>query len=142
MQCYSGGYCKNLQSRIVSDQELANPLFVAHVRQTANELGFEASEWLDAVYDLYCEYRGCIVDANGREIFLDLEPFEVPFIREWFRDWACKPAKCGVRPRVREESRERIRVLATILRARYPERAMMWGVVAANDNETISPANA
>lgn len=142
VQCYSSGYCRNLTARIVSDRELANPLFVAHVRQTANELGIEASEWLEAIYDMYCEYRGCIVDAMGREIFLDLEPFEVPFIREWCRDWACKTAKNGVRPRVRKESRERIRVLATILRARFPERAMMWGVVAANDNEPISPDDA
>ena len=138
IQCYSGGYCKNLKSRIVSDRELANPAFVSHVRQTANELELEASEWLDAIYDMYCEYPGCIVDAKGREVFLDLEPFEVPFIREWFRDWACKPAKHGIRLRVRGESRERIRVLATILRARFPERAMMWGVVPANDNEPIS----
>mgnify|MGYP003633463004 FL=1 len=118
----------------MTDKELANPDFIRDVKSSARRLGIMPHAWLDALSDMYCHYKGCIVDSSGLEILLDLEPLERPHIREWFRDWVCAPLDSGTYPRVRRESRERIRVLATILRACFPDCARMWGVRAANDN--------
>lgn len=137
--CSLNGYCKTIRTRLVTDQELANPDFIRDVKSSARSLGIMPHAWLDALSDMYCHYRGCIVDSSDREIFLDLEPLERPHIREWFRDWVCAPLESATCPRVRSESRERIRVLATILRACSPVRAQMWGVRAANDNAPPSP---
>ncbi|KCZ89734.1 hypothetical protein [Hyphomonas jannaschiana] len=137
VQCLSKGFCEQIQTRIVSDEELSNPDFVRDVRNFSAGLAVDPNSWLEALYNMYCQYPGSIVDRNGRELFLDLEHFEVPYIREWFRDWACSPIDQNVRPRVREESRERIRVLGTVLKAKYPEHAMLWGVRPANDNAPI-----
>ena len=134
VECLSKGFCEQIRTKIVSDDELSNPDFVRDVRNFSANLSIDPTSWLEALYDMYCQYPGWIVDRNGHEQFLDLEHFEVPYIREWFRDWACSPLSQDVRPRVRGESRERIRVLGTILRTKYPEPAMMWGVRPANDN--------
>ena len=105
------------------------------VRHTAFGLRIDSADWVDFVSDLYRDFSGCIVDQNDKEILLDLEVFEVPSNREWFRDWANSPLPEGKVPRLRAESRERIRVLATILRAHFRDAAMLWdGVRPANDN--------
>jgi len=140
--CLVKGYCKELRTPIVSDEELSKPEFLLDVRRTAFAFGFNPSEWRDQLYDWYCAYAGCIVDSEGREVFLDLEVLEVPLIRGWFRDWACTLPRDGAVPRVRIEARERIRVLATILRASFPELAYTWGLCAANDNAVQSSERA
>ncbi|WBQ11208.1 hypothetical protein L2D01_05350 [Hyphomonadaceae bacterium ML37] len=116
----------------MSDQELADPQFLAGVRATARALRVSPSDWLDRIYDFYRDFDGVIVDAKRNEVFLDLEVFETDHIREWFRDWICKPMAEGVRPRLRGESKERIRIIATILRAQFPFDTIQW--LAANDN--------
>jgi hypothetical protein len=139
IQCLSKGYCPKIQTPIISDEELSNPDFVRDIRNFASGLDIDPTYWLETLYNMYCQYPGWIVDRNGQEVFLDLEHFETRFIREWFRDWACQPIAENVRPRIREESRERIRILGTILKAKYPGSAMMWGVRPANDNEPAMP---
>lgn len=133
--CFGLGYCKKLFSHIVTDRELENPHFREDVRQFARSLNVSPTEWRDYLADLYCHYAGRIVDRNGVESFLAMEEFEVPYVREWFRDWInVEPSASGT-TRLRSESRERIRVLATILRATFPEKAFTWGMRAANDNK-------
>ena len=75
-------------------------------------------------------------DAKRNEIYLNMQEFERLHIREWFRDFCCTPCSPDVEPRVRGEAKERVRILATILKAHNPDEALIWGVRAANDNDT------
>lgn len=132
IKCQTKGLCVENAVRFVTDAELADPKFLKGVRATARALNYSPSDWLDRIYDFYRDFDGVIVDANCDEVFLDLEVFETDHIREWFRDWICKPMADGVRPRLRGESKERIRIIATILRAQFPFDTIQW--LAANDN--------
>jgi hypothetical protein len=132
-QCIGLGYCRKLNAHLVSDAELANPEFIRDVRTAADELCITRDQWRDHLSNLYRDYRGRILDREGNEVFLDMEVFEKasPY---WFRDFCITP-RPGVRPRVRQAARERVRVMATILRAVFPDAAQFWGVCPANDNE-------
>ncbi|MBI1393891.1 MAG: hypothetical protein GC152_14230 [Alphaproteobacteria bacterium] len=132
--CLAHGFCRNKTTGLVTDRKLENPDFLRDLRAFTSGLNISPDHWLDFLIDTYRDYRGRIVH-QGREVFLDTEALEVTSIKEWLRDWACAPVSEGARPRLREESRERIRVLATILTTRFPFEADMWGVRAANDNE-------
>ena len=138
IRCEKLGYCRYKETTLVTDQELSNSAFLRDVRKFANHLDMASSSWREFLADLYCQYPGCIVDASGQEVFLDMDVFEERYIREWFRDWACTPPKESTNPRLRVEARERIRVLATILRASFPKQAMLWGVIPANDNDPFA----
>lgn len=133
--CLTGGYCRRLHTQIVSDVDLANPDFIRDLRAFAFRLGINDEDWQEYLTNLYRDYPGWIADANDHETFLDMEEFERPFIREWFRGFCCTPCPPDVQPRVRPEARERVRILATILKAHDPVPAMMWGVSPANDND-------
>ena len=131
--CVTLGYCRKLKSWIVTDEELNNPEFLRDVRITAGELGKTRDEWIEYLSNLYRDYPGRILDAQGEEVFLNMELLEEasPY---WFRD-TCKAPLLRVTPRLRIEARERFRVMATILRACFPDKAQFWGVRPANDNE-------
>jgi hypothetical protein len=86
-------------------------------------LNVSSYHWLDFLTDLYRDYRGCIVDEMGRTVLLDMEVFEVPHIRDWFRDFCCTQCPPHITPYVRGEAKERVRILATIMRTlSYEER--------------------
>lgn len=135
--CQMIGICERLVAQLFSDRELYREYFLYDFRAflvsytIKHDLCF--SEWLDHLCDLYRDYRGRIKGADGQEVFLDMSVFEVPHIREWFRDFI-RLVPPGVQPRLRPEARERVRVLATIMRANFPSEGMMWGLRAANDN--------
>lgn len=131
--CLTLGYCRKKNTVLVSDRQLENPDFLIDLRAFTADLKISPDHWVDFLIDTYRDYRGRIIH-QGNEVFLDTEALEATSIREWLRDWACTAVPEGVRPRLREESRERIRVLATILATRFPFEASMWGVRAANDN--------
>ncbi len=132
IECRILGYCHRKTVRVVTDQELSDPVFLKRVRGTAKALDYSPSEWAEKLSNFYRDFDGAIVNQNNEEIFLDMEVFETEHIREWFRDWVNKPIPPDVRPRLRPESKERIRILATILRARFPFDSIRW--LAANDN--------
>lgn len=137
-QCLTLGYCRRLQDRLVTDGELANPEFIRDVRRHAHSFGFGRDAWLDRLTDLYRDYPGRIVDINGEEVALEFEAFEqCDSIADWFREFACTPCPEGVIPRVRREAWERVRVMATILRAHAPEQASLWGIRPANDHTPV-----
>lgn len=121
-----------------SDEEISREEFIIDFKSFLVAYSFKErllpSEWHEHVCSLYRDYRGWISDKAGSEVFLEMEVFEVPHIREWFRDFI-QPVPPGVQARIRLEARERIRALATIMRAYFPAEAMLWGVRAANDNE-------
>ena len=133
LECRILGYCHKKTVKIVSDRELADVEFLKRVRATAKALDYSPSEWVEKLSNFYRDFDGAIVDDAGEEVYLDMEVLEAEHIREWFRDWVNKPIPAGVRPRLRQESKERIRVLATILRARFPFDSIQW--LVANDNE-------
>lgn len=104
---------------IVADSELADPAFIRALRNFCYDLNISSYHWLEYLTDLYRDYRGCIVDEYGRTVYLNMDVFEVPNIREWFRDFCCTPCPPHITPYVRGEAKERVRILATILRAEY-----------------------
>jgi len=122
------------QARFASDAETENPEAIRDVRNFCAGLPVYSEEWIDYLNDLYRDYHGVIVDADDNQIVLNMEQFERPHIREWFRDF-CSPVPDDVTPRVRQEARGRVKILITILRATFPKEATRWGLRAANDNE-------
>ena len=133
-ECRLNGYCRRIVAPVVSDDQLKSPEYIRDLRNFAASRGVTAESWLDHLADLYRDYPGWIIGPDGQEELLDLEQFERPHIREWFRDFCNGVCPPDVTPRVRVEARERVRILATILAARYPVDAMLWGVRPANDN--------
>lgn len=133
--CLGVGYCRELNTPLVTDAELADPEFIRDLRNFASGLPLNCYDWLDGLSDLYRDYPGWIMGPDGQEVLLDMEQFEQPNICYWFREFCCTACPPNVTPRVRKEARERVRVLATILRARFRGDALMWGLRAANDNE-------
>jgi len=133
--CILLGYCRNRSAWLVTDKELDNPEFVRDVREAARAEAVSPDHWIDHITRLYRDYRGWITVIGGGRVFLDMDEFERPSIREWFRDFCVTPCPPEITPRVRDEARERVRILATILRALNPERAQFWGLRSDNDNE-------
>lgn len=134
IQCLGLNYCRQLTCRIVSDAELANPEFIRDVRTHARGLDLTRDGWMLWLADAYRDYPGLIVDAADAAVTLDLAVFDTASIRYWFRDFVERETPAHIRPRLRTEARERVRVLATLLRATHPRAAALWGVRAANDN--------
>ncbi len=128
-------YCRNVRTFLVSDAELSNPEFIRDVRDFAHGLDISSYHWREHLNNLYRDYYGVILDSDGREVFLNMRVFEFENARHWFRDFCCRPTKPQVKPYVRRQASGRAKILATILRAVYPDTTMMWGVRAANDNE-------
>lgn len=138
-QCYCCGYCRKSVVQIVSDKQIANPEYIRDLRAFTAKLDIEADRWRCYLVDCYRDFSGWIAGEGGAEVFLDTSELERPHIREWCRDWLCKPCSPDVTPRVRAEARERIRVVATILTATYPAKAQFWGMRGANDNRPEQP---
>ena len=136
-ECYLQGYCRRLQSRLVTDDELT-PSFLRAVRTHLCGLTVtpgRMAAYLDAAYR---DYPGRIVDARGDEVDLDTDFFDLPNLRYWFRD-LCRELPDHVRPRLRREARARFKVVASILRAYDPLPARLWGKEVANDHDAMAP---
>jgi hypothetical protein len=61
------------QVRLVTDRELADPVFIRRLRDFCFALNISSYHWLDFLTDQYRDLRGCIVDQAGRTVFLDME---------------------------------------------------------------------
>ena len=120
---------------LVTDDELSQPQYIRGLRATARALGYSASEWVDRLSEIYRDFNGIVIDEYGREVMLDLEVFEFEHARTWFRDQVNMPMAEGVAPRLRAESRERLRILGTVLKMVFPREALGW--LAANDNRPL-----
>ncbi|MCI4663728.1 MAG: hypothetical protein MRY74_03310, partial [Neomegalonema sp.] len=134
-QCVVGEVCRCRSAWLVSDAELSNPEFIRDVRAFAHALGVAPDAWRDYLSNLYRDYPGAILMRAGVEIFLDMSEFERPNIHSWFDHFCCAPCPDHVTPYLRQEAWERGRVLATILRARFPEKAAFWGLAGLADND-------
>ena len=107
------------RTRLVTDRELADPAFIRRLRNVCFRLNVSSYQWIDFLTDLYRDYRGCIVDEAGRTVYLNMDVFEIPHIRDWFRDFCCTQCPPQITPYVRGEARERVRIVATVLRSLY-----------------------
>ena len=155
--CFMVGYCSKLNALVVTDDELQNLDFVNDVLNYAQNLKLSPSDWRPYLTRAYADYQGRILGTHGQEEYLDMELFEVRdeilfasmdvkhasrqvtisnnAIRDWFDYWLCHS-----NPRQHTNfstiTRERLRVVATILRAQNPQDAQFWGLKGkvANDN--------
>lgn len=143
-ECRFLGYCRKLQCKIVTNTEIADERFIRAIRQHAYELKIPGRRWPDVLSNWLRDYPGRFFDALGQIKELDLihieypegqETDEAPYAR-WYQEFCNTPCPKGTTPFVRREARERVRIVATLLRARYPVRASTWGKVAANDNRS------
>lgn len=156
--CFMVGYCSRLNTKIVTNDELKNPDFVNDVLAYAQSLGLRPALWRPYLTKQYASYKGRIVNGKGEEEFLDMTLFEVDedilfaandvtnsakevsiannAIREWFEYWLCNPRSYRQPAYISEETIEKLRIVATILRAKNPDEAALWGLKskAANDN--------
>lgn len=132
--CPCRDYCRQRRTEIVTDTQLDDAEFIRDLRAHTSSLNVNDEGWRDYLTDCYRDYRGWISDRDGNEVFLDMDELERPSIREWFRDFCCRPCPDHVTPHVRKEAWERVRIVATIMKAKFPAEAIMWGVRAANDN--------
>ena len=132
--CILLGYCRNKNTVVVSDLELQNPEFIRDVREFCYERNISSHFWQVYLTDLYRDYQGRIITSDGREYYMHMDVFEIPSIRDWFRDFCSTPCPPHITPRIHTNTRKRVRVLATIIKAHHPRAAMMWGVRPANDN--------
>lgn len=135
--CFVHGFCKKETTKVVSDRRIVSPDFLRDLRAFTSQLKISSDHWVDFLIDTYRDYPGRIFQ-DGNEVYLDTEALETPSMREWARDFLCQPVRNGAQPRPRKETRERIRVVATILATRYPFEVSMFGVRAANDNHAPS----
>ena len=142
-------YSPNLTAMWVSDRELENPIFVYKVRQKFSQLELRPERCLDFLADFCCRWPGRFI-KDGHERCPSFEIFEpseeiifadgnalqrhLECMRCWWRDYMLTEPRTGICVRLRKESRERFRIVATILRAMYPGEALLWGTHAANDN--------
>ena len=117
---------------LVTDSQLRNPAYLHDMRVFTASLDISPDDWPDFICDLYRDFRGLVVDQEGHTIGLNTDLLDT--YREWYRDWANKPVVPGIMPRLRKEAKARIRVIATILRAAFPEQTSSWGDEPSNDN--------
>jgi len=152
------GYCLNTTAQIVTNEELNNRNFITDMLTYAQSLNLSPSTCRDYLIDAYAAFEGRIINRNGEEVFIDLELFEVDddvlfeplsvggaakqvsvannSIRQWFDYWLCGAIIPNERTELSPMTRERFRVIATILKADNPQEAQFWGIKnkAANDN--------
>ena len=135
--CLSQGYCNRLSAAVANDNEAGCRAFVFDVRVFANSLRISSDHWREYLNNEYRDYPGRIVGQRGREVFLNMEVFEEAHIEDWFEHNFNTLPTSEDTIRLRPDTRERMRVAATILRARNPYAAQFWGLrgKAANDNQ-------
>lgn len=112
--------------RLVTDGELRNSDFLKDVRTFASKLRIPRRRIVDWLVDGIRDARTILLDEQGRPVEIDFDEIERDHIDLWFRDWATRPA-AHVTCRVREESRERVRLVATMLRMIFPKESTVWG---------------
>lgn len=137
IKCLRLSFCRKKRARVVSDEEMENPHFINDARQTIGDRLSAAPDGIDVIdvlMSLYRDYPGRIVDARGVEVFLDTDLLETEQARAWLRAFLRADGPRRRAAYLRPEARERFRIIASIIRAAYPDEAMMWGVRPVNDN--------
>jgi hypothetical protein len=112
--------------RLVTDDELNNPYFLADVQDFAGKLRVPRRRMVDWLVDGVRDARSLLADSDGRPVEFSYDELEHDHIELWFRDWL-KRGNRSVAPRVRSESRERVTLVATMLKIIFPKESSVWG---------------
>lgn len=112
--------------RLVSDGELSDPVFLADVKTFASRLRVPRRQFVDWLVDGVRDSETCLIDSAGDPVTIEFEEIEKDNIDLWVRDWVRMPER-HVAPRLRAESRERVRLVATMLRMIFPKESSVWG---------------
>lgn len=137
---------------VFNDAELSCPMLTRKVRELASAVAtierLSPTMWHEFLANQLRDLDVLIYDAVGQPTKLSTEVFEASDedidvgngervrlrIAEWF-ERICEPIPAHITPYVPKESRERFRVLATLLIASYPDQTASWPrMVPANDN--------
>ena len=137
--CFLAAQCQKLNVQIVSLADVADPAFVYDVRDFCWRLGISRDAWLDRLADWLRDFNGQFVDEAGQPVEINLDAFDGPNVRYYFRDNGCtRPNPNGY---VHPIATERFRVVATILKARFPVVASTWGK-REREEQTFPPCAA
>lgn len=112
--------------RLVSDAELADPVFLADVKTFASRLRIPRRRFVDWLVDGLRDTETALLDEHGSPVEIDLEAIEHEAVEMWLKDWLRMPERHAV-PRLRIEARERVRLVATLLRMIFPKESAVWG---------------
>ena len=133
--CEPFGRCARLEVPLVTNKELDDPEFIRDVRGYIADLPVSSWAMLDYLLDGYRDYQGWVYHPlTNAHLFLDIDELIECDHREWFRDLAA-PIPAHVKPRLHQSTRDRFRVVATILRLMDRKGTAHWGLRAANDND-------
>ena len=137
---------------IYNDAELSCPKLTRQVRVFSSAVavmfGLRPCDWHDFLVNRYRDLDVEFYTAIGKPATLPIHVFEfsdhdidvgnAERVRERINEWferICSPIPPHVTPYVPLESRERFRVLASLLIAAFPEQAADWPrIIPANDN--------
>jgi len=119
--------------RLVTDEEIQNPLFRDDVKSFARKLRVPRRKMVDWLVDGYRDADVDIINDEGLAVFVDFEALEegegdlvTTRIADWLKDWLSEPTRQGA-SRLRPEAKERVRLIATLLRAIFPKESVVWG---------------
>lgn len=136
-ECQFRGYCRKLRCPIATDLEIADDRFIRAVRSHAFDLHIPNRQWPDTLGNWLRDYPGQFVDSLGQVRELHLSALEYPEGKEnddppyarWYGVFCNTRCLPGRLPRIRKEAWERVRIVATLLRAKHPVRASHWVIV-------------
>ena len=128
------GYCPICDVPMVTNKEMDDPEFIRDVRQYLAK--HEVSSWSlrNHLQDSYMDAMREVYHPLTRKRFdLDMSDFDGAGYREWFRDLK-RPIPPEHKPYIQARTRDRFRVMATVLRAIDPIGTAHWGLRPANDD--------
>ncbi|QIG79447.1 hypothetical protein [Stakelama tenebrarum] len=100
---------------VVTDEDINDSDNLRDVRNYAASLDVGFRSWHAFITEFYRDIPA-IFEKDGEEVFLNMDVFETPCIDYWFRDF-CTHVPENVTPRLRKEARQRVLVLASLLKA-------------------------
>lgn len=128
-ECYAEAYCTRLTTRVTSDSELRNPIFVLGVKLKIIELSMGPKTLRDYLNNVVRDMRGGFYDLcdENVEVQFDLSFLEGDEGLEWLKCICSSAPTPETRCHVRKERWEDFRAVSSILRAADPIQALGWG---------------
>ena len=117
--------CKHPRVQLVTDALLENKAWLDDVHAFANRLDVPRRQMLDYMAKGFEKARVALVDEAGEPVYLDLREAEKCkdfglFYRDWLRH---RPGAPNIHP----HTRERVRLIATMLRVIFWKEQSVWG---------------
>ena len=112
---------------LVTDAELANDLLLADCQDFLRKIRHPRRRFVDWLVDGVRDSSARLLDGTGNPVEIDYDYLEKDHFDLWVRDWITLRSP-EVRRRVRAESRERVRLVITMLRMIFPRESAAWGL--------------